>query len=107
MPNRRLDKLLEMLKIQPEDSFLIYAVGFEYEAIGEDAKAMTYYYEILERHPDYLPVYYQGGLLVAKMGKSDKAVSLFKQGIELAKVQNDKKTLRELNEALFEIEDEE
>jgi len=107
MSNSRLDKLLEMLQNQPDDAFLLYAVGFEYEAVGENEKAKFYYNSILDKHPDYLPAYYQGGLLYGKLGETEQAINLLKQGIELAKLQNDKKTLRELNEALMEIDDEE
>lgn len=105
MSNSRLDKLLEMLEKQPSDAFLRYAVGFEYEAAGQDALAMDYYNTILDQEPDYLPVYYQAGLLQAGLGNNDKAIELLESGIELAKNQKDRKTENELRQALEEMEE--
>jgi len=105
MSNSRLDKLLEMLEKQPSDAFLLYAVGFEYEAAGKDDQAMDYYTTILEQEPDYLPVYYQAGLLQANLGNDAKAIELLESGIELAKKQKDRKTENELRQALEEMEE--
>ncbi len=105
MPNSRLDKLLEMLGKQPDDPFLIYAVGIEYEAIGEVERAMDYYTTVLDRHPDYLPVYYQAGLLSSKMGDNENANALLEKGISLAQTQKDRKTENELKMALEDLED--
>ena len=104
MSNSRLDKLLEMLEKQPRDPFLLYAVGFEYEAAGQDGLAMEYYSLILQHQPGYLPVYYQAGLLQANMGNSAGAIELLNKGIELAKLHKDKKTENELRMALEEME---
>ena len=104
MSNSRLDKLLEMLTKQPDDPFLIYAVGFEYEAVGEETRAMDYYFMIIEGHPDYLPVYYQAGLLQAKLGFNAKATQLLERGIELSKTQKDRKTENELKMALEDLD---
>jgi tetratricopeptide (TPR) repeat protein len=106
MSNSRLDKLLEMLKLQPDDPFLLYAVGFEYESSGDDQKATGYYETILQNNPDYLPVYYQVGLFYSRTGNPEKGIRLLNQGIDLARQQNDRKTLRELMQALEEMEEE-
>jgi len=105
MSNGRLDKLLEMLEKQPSDAFLLYAVGFEYEAAGQNGQAMDYYTTILEQEPDYLPVYYQAGLLQANLGNDDKARELLESGIELAKKQKDRKTENELRMAREDMEE--
>jgi tetratricopeptide (TPR) repeat protein len=105
MSNSRLDKLLEMLKLQPDDPFLLYAVGFELESSGNNEDAAKYYESIIQKQPDYLPVYYQAGLLFSRMGNPEKGTGLLNKGIELARQQNDKKTLRELMQALEEIEE--
>ena len=105
MTNSRLEKLMEMLLLQPEDAFLLYAIGFEYEAMGEDDKAGEYYEKILATEKDYLPVYYQAGLFYARLGQTDKAIKHLEQGIALAKENKDMKTLRELNQALEEVND--
>jgi tetratricopeptide (TPR) repeat protein len=105
MSNTRLDKLKELLENQPDDAFMQYALGFEYESSGDFGQALEWYEKILESHKDYLPVYYQCGLLYAQLGKFDRAVELLKQGIALAKAQREDKTLRELMAALEQVED--
>lgn len=105
MSNTRLAKLKELLKMQPDDPFMLYAVGFEYESADDYAQALGYYEKILSGHKDYLPVYYQSGLLYAQLGKTERALQLLNEGVALARSQQDSKTLRELNAAIAQIED--
>lgn len=104
MQTKRLDKLLLMLEIQPNDSFLIYAIALEYLAEGQEEKAKSSFETLLKEHPDYLPVYYQAGIFYADRGEEDKALELFKKGMELAKAKNDIKTYNELKEMLESYE---
>jgi tetratricopeptide (TPR) repeat protein len=105
MSNTRLDKLRELLENQPDDSFMQYAVGFEYESSGDFGQALEWYEKILAQHKEYLPVYYQCGLLYAQLGRFEKAVALLREGIILAKAQGEDKMQRELMAALEQVED--
>jgi tetratricopeptide (TPR) repeat protein len=105
MTNTRLDKLLEMLKIQPDDPFLQYAIGIEYEAVDNYALAKQYFSNLLLKHPEYLPVYYQAGLLYAGTGEPERGIQLLKQGIVLAIEQKENKTVNELRQALEDLEE--
>lgn len=105
MSDTRLDKLRELVENQPDDAFLQYALGFEYESADDYGQALEWYEKVLGAHKDYLPVYYQCGLLYAQLGRYERAIELLKEGISLAKAQRDDKTLRELNAALQQVED--
>ena len=55
---------------------------------------------------DYLATYYQLGKLYERTEQAEKAKAIYAKGKEVAKATNDNKTLRELNEALTQLEDE-
>ncbi len=107
MNSERLKLLEEYLKNDPNDPFNLYAIATEYRSSSPE-KALQYYHDLLTRHADYLPTYYQAATLLADMDKTTEAEEIFKQGINLAIAQNNALTLRELrsayNELLFEDE---
>jgi tetratricopeptide (TPR) repeat protein len=105
MQNNRTDNLLKMLEITPEDPFLHYALGLEYEAAGEDLKARQQFDFLLVNHPDYLPLYYQFGHLLSRLGEKEKALWVLQKGIDLAQERKENKTLAELRDA-FEVVEE-
>ena len=105
MENNRLNQLLILLEKSPTDPFLIYAVGFEYQQAGKEAEAFTYYNQLLADFPQYLPTYYQTGMLLFETGKFDEALEVLNKGISLAMELKDMKTLRELREAVSLVEE--
>jgi tetratricopeptide (TPR) repeat protein len=107
MQNNRSANLLKMLEISPEDPFLHYALGLEYEAAGDDIKAREKFDYLLTNHPDYLPLYYQFGLMLSRLGEHDKALWVLQKGIDLALERKEMKTLGELRQAFEDVEDEE
>lgn len=107
MNSPRLNQLLEFLKEDPNDPFTLYAVATEYKGI-DTATAQRYFEQLLSEHPDYLPTYYHVANLYLQLNKKDQAEAAYKNGIHLAKKQNNALALRELqnayNEFLFEDE---
>ncbi len=101
----RLTKLLEFLENDPNDPFLIYGVAMEYLS-SDSEKAMHYFNQLLSEHPEYLATYYHAGKLYEENGSFEKAVELYKKGIDLAAKQADQKTLMELREAINQLEGE-
>lgn len=98
--------LLDMLKEDPNDPFLKYALGLEYiqKDLLDDAEKV--FVELRSKHPEYLPLYYQFGQLLEKRERFDEAIAVYKAGEALASEQRDLKTRSELQEALWELEDE-
>lgn len=105
MSNQRLDYILQMLKAEPNDTFLRYALSLEYAKLNELEKAIDTIETLLKDDSDYLGAYYQLGKLYEQTGNVTLAIDTYKKGIIIAKKQNNRKTLGELNEALFLIED--
>ncbi len=101
----RIDKLNEFLQASPNDSFLQHALALEYIKISNDEEARKLFETILEREPGYVGSYYHLGKLLERNGDSDKAIEVYKKGMEETKKTNDKHAYSELQGALEELED--
>lgn len=103
MPLSRLDLLLQHLEEEPDDPFNIYAVALEYMKTDVQ-KAVKFLLLLLHEHENYLPTYYHLGKLKHQLGHTEAAKRILTLGIERAEKAGELKTLRELKNALMEIE---
>jgi len=101
----RLEQLQQMLAQEPNDAFLQYAIAIEYFSAGNFSKALECFNTLLKNNPDYLAAYYQTGKCLEELKQIEEAKVIYKKGVELAKKQDKQKTLNELNEALFLLEE--
>ncbi len=95
-----------MLKTDPKDSFLTYALALEYEKEGKINDAIRIIEELMTEDPDYIGAYYKLGQLYEGRDNLEKARSIYQTGIKLADQQKDNKAKGELEEALWLIEEE-
>ena len=98
MNNNRLELLLQFYEEDPSDPFNAYALAMEYQNINV-TKAFEYFTLLLDKHPDYLPTYYQAATLFAEMVKNKYAEELYQKGMKLALYQQNTKTYQELQRA--------
>ncbi len=105
MSNSRLDQIEEMLKNEPNDSFLNYALALEYAKGNDVTKAIELIELLLSKDENYLGAYYQLGKYYEQIQDLTKAVSTYTKGTEVAKKIKNNKALGELNEALWMLED--
>ncbi len=101
----RLEQIQEMLKSEPADSFLNYALALEYAKINDVRKAIELLEALLARDENYLGAYYQLGKYYEQLDQKNKAVETYQNGASIAQKQKNKKALGELNEALWMLED--
>lgn len=102
MSRSRLDTLLEYYKAEPNDPFTIYALALEYSRFDQE-KTQEFFDLLLKDHEQYLPAYYHAALYYRDHGKREKAISIYKKGIQLAESQHEAKALRELRSAYDEM----
>ena len=102
---QRLQHIQEMLKNEPDDSFLNYALALEYAKINDINKATQIIEKLLERDENYLGAYYQLGKFYEQLELRESAVTTYKKGITIAQKLGNKKTLRELTEALMMLDE--
>ncbi len=101
----RLEQLQQMLSQEPDDIFLQYAIAMEYFSANAFEKALGCLKPIIANKPDYLAAYYQTGKCYEELKQFEEAKSIYEKGVELAQKQSKTKTLNELREALFLLED--
>ena len=104
MPNDRLIKLLSLKQSLPNDPFVDYAMALEYVKLDDVEKASALFLDLYNQHPDYLPIYYHYGVLLINTDQLKRAEKIIQEGTQLAKQQNDTRTVSELN-GLLEILD--
>ncbi|GGF29004.1 tetratricopeptide repeat protein [Echinicola rosea] len=94
----RIELLQQFIKDEPDNPFNLYALALEYQN-SDMNKAVSYFDQLLDKHPEYLPTYFHAAAANADMEEIEKALSIYKSGIELAETQNDQHALRELKNA--------
>lgn len=102
----RKEMIFDMLVKEPNDTFLNYALAMEQLATSDFELAEAQLQKTLSIDPAYLPCFYQLGQVWEKLGNTEKALGFYKQGLELAKAQNNRKAQGELSEAIWMLEDE-
>lgn len=101
----RKEMIFDMLEKEPNDVFLNYALAMEHLSTSDFRDAETQFKKVLDIDATYLPCFYQLGQVNEKLGNNEMAISYYKQGVQLAKSQNNTKALGELNEAIWMLED--
>ena len=99
MQTTRLNKLMEFLESDPNDPFIVYALATEYNAQNDYTKALVYYLQLVDKHPDYVGTYYHLGKLYEKQQQSEAAIKTYKDGMAAARRKNDNHAFSELQGA--------
>lgn len=97
--------LIDMLKNEPNDLFLNYALGIEYVAELSLQDAELQFKKTLALDENYIAAYYQLGKLFESQLKNADALQYFKLGLQIAKKQKNNKAINEFGEAVFMLED--
>ncbi len=101
MPEKtRLQALLEFKEADPDNQLTRYGLAMEYRSMGLMDQAMAEFRALLEKHPRYVPGYFQGGLCLARMGETDQAKNWLRLGITLAQEAGNAHAVSELTSAL-------
>jgi len=99
----RIEKITTMLAENPKDSFLCHALALEYIKLGNDHDARKLFESIVENEPGYIGTYYHLAKLLERIGETDKAIQIYKKGMEEAKKAGDDHSLSELRSAFEEL----
>lgn len=94
-----------MLKDEPNDSFLNYALAIEYAKADDIKKAIELIEALLKNDENYLGAYYQLGKYYEQIHQPETASAVYTKGIGIARSQKNKKTEGELSEALWMLQD--
>ena len=103
--NLRMKMLRQYLEEDENDHFSRYALALE--TLEEDpAATVKILVDLLARNPAFLAAYYQLGKAYEKTDYKELALVAYRQGIAVARQQQDLKTENELKTAAFTLSDE-
>jgi len=99
----RIQKLLDFLKVSPNDNFLKHALALEYIKINDTSKAKELFLEILTVNPDYIGSYYHLAKLLEQTGEKENAIIWYEKGMAEAKKAGDNHAYSELQSAYEDL----
>jgi tetratricopeptide (TPR) repeat protein len=99
MNNQRIQRLLEMLLEEPNDSFLLYALATEYLKLHDNQKALFYYLETVNSNEEYVGVYYHLAKLYEALNENERALATYQKVMKIARKIGDNHAFSELQSA--------
>ena len=99
----RLDSLLKLYEEDPNDSFLSYGIALEYISLDNLEEAEKYLTSLLKKDPDYVPAYMQLAQVYENLNYIDKAKAVYKEGIEIARKNDESSAADEMEGFLNEL----
>jgi alkylhydroperoxidase/carboxymuconolactone decarboxylase family protein YurZ len=93
--NTRLQQLTDLLKDEPNDAFLNYAIIIEQfkdneQALIESLKSLT------QKFPEYAPPFRKLGEIFAEKEEEEQAIHFLNLALKLAENEGDEKAIKEL-----------
>ncbi len=98
MPTRK--QLEQLLESEPDDVFLQYALAKACISEGDVDGGLAQFQAVIDRHPEYVPAYFQKGQSLAEQGRTEEARSILVSGIQVARKVGDSHAEREMTEFL-------
>jgi Tfp pilus assembly protein PilF len=100
MAMNRIEILQSMVAGNPADAFSRYGLAMEYMNSGDLETAVREFRALLDHNPNYAAGYFHGGQTLEKLGRTDEAKALYREGIEVTTAKGDLHTRSELQAAL-------
>lgn len=101
----RIEKIKGMLETQPDDCFLLHALGLEFLKLNQIEEAILQFEKVIKVNEEYVGTYYHLGRAYEKTGNREKAVNIYEKGIIIAKSQKNMHAKSELQMVLEELID--
>ncbi|MEO9257128.1 MAG: hypothetical protein ABI207_02030 [Crocinitomicaceae bacterium] len=105
MSLERLNELRQLEKEDPNDPFILYAIGLELYKSDSFEAAEKQLLKIASIHTDYCPVFFKLGQWYSESDQVENALNYFNKALVIAEKENDKKAVNEIKEAIFMLED--
>lgn len=101
--NPRIEYLNILLKDNPNDSFVLFALGKEYQNAGDSVQALHFFEKLSVADPLYTGLYFHLTKLYFDMGQIDNAAKIASKGIQVTRDQGDQHAFSELNGLILEL----
>lgn len=101
----RIEKIHSMLEQQPNDCFLLHALGLEQLKEGELQLAEQSFQRVLAVNESYVGTYYHLAKTQEKLNQPQLAIATYEKGIYIAQQVKDRHAQNELQMALDDLID--
>jgi len=81
----KISLLNQILEQDPANAFARYGLAMEHNSHGRTDVALTEFTTLIQHNPDYVPAYQMSAQTLAKLGRSEEAITRLKAGLEAAK----------------------
>ena len=99
----RREKIEAMLVDEPHDTFLRYSLALELEKEGNHDDSLSQLIDLTRDDPPYVPAFFMAGQQLAKLGRTDDARAVLRDGIDQARQQGDAHAAGEMSEYLASL----
>jgi len=100
----KIERLKEIVALDPKNSFARYGIAMEWVSRGETAAALSEFETLLSNDPNYTPGYFMAAQTLAGAGRKTEAVERLKAGIASAARDGNRHALNEMQTMLDELE---
>jgi thioredoxin-like negative regulator of GroEL len=99
----RREKIERMLADDPDDVFLRYSLAMELDKEGRNDESLVKFRELAAGDPPYVAAFFMAGQQLARLGRTDEARAILREGIEAARAQNNAHAAGEMSEFLASL----
>ncbi len=101
--NPRIEYLSALLKDNPGDSFVLFALGKEHQNAGELEQALDFFEKLSVADPNYTGLYFHLTKLYHELGQIENATKIALKGVQITRQQGDQHAYSELNGLILEL----
>jgi predicted Zn-dependent protease len=101
-----MDKIValsEILTADPTNAFARYGLAMEHNTQGNTDLALTEFTALIHHNPDYVPAYQMSAQTLAKLGRTQEAVTRLNDGLAAAKRTNNAHAASEMQALLDDL----
>jgi predicted Zn-dependent protease len=99
----KIAALSEILAADPTNAFARYGLAMEHNTQGSTDRALTEFTTLIQHSPDYVPAYQMSAQTLAKLGRTEEAVSRLKEGLTAAQRTNNAHAASEMQALLDDL----
>lgn len=101
----KLEKIEEMLRDEPGDTFLLYSRGLELLKLGRATDGLAQLRELIASQPDYVPAYFRLGQALVEDDQIPEAREALEAGIVVGRRVGDQHAVGEMSTFLDTLND--
>jgi predicted Zn-dependent protease len=99
----KIAALSEILTVDPTNAFARYGLAMEHNNQGNTDLALTEFTALIHHNPDYVPAYQMSAQTLAKLGRTEEAITRLKAGLSAAQRTNNVHASSEMQALLDDL----